>query len=742
MTQVVVLKIHKDGQLVEEKRFTHVPVVFGSSETESHVVLKQEGISPIHARIEKRAQQFFICDMGSETGTFKNSDKILEARLQSGDSIHIGEFLVEFDLEELAASAQQTSPPPSESSQPKPQSSQESPEPPADETTQAPPAQPEPQSQKSPKTPVDETTPKTPPSSTVEPSQPMPQTFTQESSKTSPSRKKVSKNGFRGVSPKAEKPTVQTSVTPSVGISSEKVSNPSTFAPKGPYQDINEFIKPTKGNIVEVLVAWRERVISVYHFSRKGSLVVGTDPSCDVIVPLISSNSNKASMLQIINNQVQIVLYPGMEGVLIREKQSIDFSQMMTMGRGGNHLALKQSEMARIQLGGEVELVVRYASQAPKPAVIPFMDLSSNGFLVTLLAVVLSGILMLWVTLNRLDQIDRPEDEEFRTALIITKPPPRPPTPPKVTPPPPSKPKPREIKKVIKMEKKKKVTKRPKKSTKLKTSKRKKKKRVRVTKTERSRKRRGGGGGGARSVRGRNKTRTNRVGSVKKGGSVKTARKQGAQMQSEKNLKKSGIFSAFGSGGRNNRLDQSYSGSGELAGLADQASGSAGFAEDRPGEGLGSRFRETGAGRGRSNVGVTNLRKKGRSRGSGGFSGVGLGNRKSVSIIPGGQGEEFSGQIDRDGIRRVFYDNQRAIRYCYEKELNRNPMLSGTLKLNFDIGEHGRVVGRPSIKWGSSTMKSRTVASCVLNRLRSWRFPEPPRNQVVNVMYPLAFSAR
>ena len=693
MTQVVVLKIHKNGQLVEEKRFTHVPVVFGSSDTESHVVLKQEGISGIHARIEKREEQFFICDMGSETGTFKNSDKILEARLQSGDSINIGEFSLEFNLEEVAASVQQTPPPP-EPSPPKPQPSQESPKPPVEETAPKPPS---------------------PPPITTEPSPPMPQTFAQESPKTSK--------------------------TTSVGMSSKKVFNPNTFAPKGPYQDINEFIKPTKGSIVEVLVAWRERVISVYHFSRKGSLVVGTDPSCDVIVPLISSNSNKASMLQIINNQIQIVLYPGMEGVLISEKQSIDFSQMMTMGRGGNHLVLKQSEMARIQLGGQVELVVRYASPAPKPAVIPFMDFSSNGFLVTLLAVVLSGILMLWVTLNRLDKIDRPEDEEFRTALIITKPPPRPPTSSKVTPPPPPKSKPKEIKKVIKMEKKKKITKVPKKSNKLKTSKRKKKRRTRVTKTERNQKRRGGGGG-ARSVRGKNKTRANRAGSVKKGGSVKTAKKQGAQMQSEKNLKKSGIFSAFGSGGRNNRLDQSYSGSGELAGLADQASGSAGFAEDRPGQGLGSRFRETGAGRGRSNVGVTNLRKKGRGRGSGGFGGVGLGGRKSVSIIPGGQGEEFSGQIDRDGIRRVFYDNQRAIRYCYEKELNRNTMLSGTLKLNFDIGEHGRVVGRPSIKWGSSTMKSRAVASCVLNRLKSWRFPEPPRNQVVNVMYPLAFSAR
>ena len=62
--------------------------------------------------------------------------------------------------------------------------------------------------------------------------------------------------------------------------------------------------------------------------------------------------------------------------------------------------------------------------------------------------------------------------------------------------------------------------------------------------------------------------------------------------------------------------------------------------------------------------------------------------------------------------------------------------------LNFDIGEHGRVVGRPSVNWGDSTMKNRGVAACILNRLKSWRFPEPPRNQIVNVIYPLAFAAK
>ena len=479
-------------------------------------------------------------------------------------------------------------------------------------------------------------------------------------------------------------------------------------------------------------MAWRERVISAYHFSDKGTVTIGTHPSCDVIVPIISSTANKIPLIQL-SNQAQIMLPAGMSGTLVSEQQSITFTQPIT---------LQQGELARIQVGGDVEVIVRYASQAPKPLVIPFIDLSSNGFLAVLLAIVLTGILSLYVALNKLDQLDKPEDEEFRTALIITNPP-KPPPQVKIKLPPPKK----EVKKAKPVVK---VKPKPKKK-KVKIDLKKKKPRVRVAK---SKAKKGGGKGGQRakgsgndgnprSMRPKKGKKTNQVTSVKQGGAVKTAKKEGAQMQSERKLKNSGIFSAFGGGGRNNKIDTSYAGSGELSGLADQATGTAGSSEDRAGNGLGSKFKDTGAGgKGKSNVGVSGLSKGGKGLGAGGFGSGGLGDRKAVSIIPGGGGEEFSGQIDREGIRKVFFDNQRAIRSCYERELNTNRSLSGKIMLNFDIGEHGRVVGSPKINWGDSTLKNRQVAGCVLNRLKQWRFPEPPRNQVVNVIYPLAFAAK
>lgn len=681
MAQVVVLKIYKSGQLVDEKQLDLDHIVLGSSETESHVTLRGDA-SPIHASIEKRADRYVICDLGSEKGTYKNSDKILEAELRPGDKLKLGEFIVEFYVQEALSSAAIT--------------------------TAAPVTQ-------------------QPAQSRVQNIQPIQhQPVQDQQSHVQPVQQ-------------ATQPAQTHSQTPSYAVKSNYSKN--TFAPQSPYKNINEFIRPTKGTTVEVLVAWRERVISAHHFSESGTITVGTHPSCDVIVPLITSNVNKVPLLQI-NHQVQIMLYPGMDGILVGEQQATPFNQLGNIGRGtGQSVVLQQGELARIKLGGDVEIIVRYASQVPKPLIIPFLDLSSNGFLALLLAVVLSGILSLWVALNKMDELDKPDDEEYRTALIITNAPKPPPQPKVELPPPPKEPEEKKILKIVKVEEKKEP---PKKLTLDMSEKKKERKRTEQTQKQGENARAKGSGNDAspKAARPKDGKPTNEVTSVKQGGSVKTATKEGAQVQSERKLKNSGIFSAFGSGGRNNRIDSSHAGSGQLAGLADEATGTAGFADDRPGEGLGSKFKDTGAGgQGKSNVGVSGI-SKGKGLGAGGFGEGGLGDRKAVTIIPGGAGEEFSGTIDREGIRKVFFDNSRAIRSCYERELNQNPNLDGILKLNFDIGEHGRVVGNPTINWGDSSMNNREVAGCILNRLKTWRFPEPPRNQVVNVIYPLAFAAK
>ena len=129
---------------------------------------------------------------------------------------------------------------------------------------------------------------------------------------------------------------------------------------------------------------------------------------------------------------------------------------------------------------------------------------------------------------------------------------------------------------------------------------------------------------------------------------------------------------------------------------------------------------------------------QGRGSGNTGYGTGGLGKRQGTVITPGGTGEIISGTIDREAIRRVILANIKAIRSCYERELNRKPELFGKLVLSWDIGEQGRVVGT---RVKSNELGSREVANCIMDKLKTWRFPEPPTNQVVEIeAYPFLFS--
>jgi TonB family protein len=108
-------------------------------------------------------------------------------------------------------------------------------------------------------------------------------------------------------------------------------------------------------------------------------------------------------------------------------------------------------------------------------------------------------------------------------------------------------------------------------------------------------------------------------------------------------------------------------------------------------------------------------------------------------VVPGGEGESFSGTIDREAIRKVIRDNARQIQACYEKALNKNPNLYGKVILEWVIIGNGRV---SSAKVSSSTLKNSEVENCVLSRLRTWKFPEPPSDQEAVVSYPFLFNAQ
>jgi transcriptional regulator with PAS, ATPase and Fis domain len=70
-------------------------VTFGSS-NDATVVFPIPGLEDRHCRIEQKEQGFILKDLRSETGTYLNGARILEAYLQDGDLITLGEAHITF----------------------------------------------------------------------------------------------------------------------------------------------------------------------------------------------------------------------------------------------------------------------------------------------------------------------------------------------------------------------------------------------------------------------------------------------------------------------------------------------------------------------------------------------------------------------------------------------------------------------------------------------------------------------
>ena len=104
----------------------------------------------------------------------------------------------------------------------------------------------------------------------------------------------------------------------------------------------------------------------------------------------------------------------------------------------------------------------------------------------------------------------------------------------------------------------------------------------------------------------------------------------------------------------------------------------------------------------------------------------------------GGQ-PQVMGSLDKDVIRRVVRKNTNQIRYCYERELAKNPNLSGKVNVKFVVSGTGKV---SSATVASSTLSNAAVESCITQKIRRWRFPEPKGGGIVIINYPFSFAAK
>ena len=152
--------------------------------------------------------------------------------------------------------------------------------------------------------------------------------------------------------------------------------------------------------------------------------------------------------------------------------------------------------------------------------------------------------------------------------------------------------------------------------------------------------------------------------------------------------------------------------------------------------GLGTRG--TGAGGGGNALGIGGLGTKGSGHGRGGYGEVDLGGRgkEETVFVPGRT--TVVGGLSRDVINRVIQKHYNEIKYCYEKELTRDPSLYGKVAVLFMIEGTGRV-GDALVQ--QTTIGSQPVESCIVDHVRRWIFPQPRGGGTVQVTYPYVFKA-
>jgi hypothetical protein len=87
-------------------------------------------------------------------------------------------------------------------------------------------------------------------------------------------------------------------------------------------------------------------------------------------------------------------------------------------------------------------------------------------------------------------------------------------------------------------------------------------------------------------------------------------------------------------------------------------------------------------------------------------------------------------------IRRVVLAHRGALQACFELESRKDPGLGGSITVDWVIDANGSV---SDARMAESTMHNQRVEGCVVNEVRSWRFP--PSDGRSTVSYPFSFGA-
>lgn len=94
--------------------------------------------------------------------------------------------------------------------------------------------------------------------------------------------------------------------------------------------------------------------------------------------------------------------------------------------------------------------------------------------------------------------------------------------------------------------------------------------------------------------------------------------------------------------------------------------------------------------------------------------------------------------IPKDVVGRIIRNHWNEIRYCYEKELAKDPNLAGKVAMRFQIGPIGAVI---TTEVSETSLQNPAAEQCITSSVRRWVFPAPKGGGIVEVQYPFMFES-
>ncbi len=182
----------------------------------------------------------------------------------------------------------------------------------------------------------------------------------------------------------------------------------------------------------------------------------------------------------------------------------------------------------------------------------------------------------------------------------------------------------------------------------------------------------------------------------------------------------------FGGGGLGAGLDKVLGELGPLSGLDQRGAG-----------GLGSRGAGQYGGGDALGIGGIGTRGRGGKRHSTyGIEAAKDGEKRSDMVVLKTGKPSYEGSLDKSIIERVMKRYFNQYRYCYQRELNKNPTLYGKVTVRFIIAPDGAV---SSARAAVDTVGNSRVNACVLRTAKRMLFPHPKNGGRVVVTYPFIF---